>query len=294
MAETEKQCHTPHATPAPAAARGALRTLLPLGRILSPRGKPLPTSSRRRSPLSLSVVAALALVASLAPAALAQQRFSRVYRTPRRNVRLQLTNRSGTIEIEGWERSEIKVTADMESPAAKFTPVADDEGLVINVMNDTRGRESVGDVNFKIQVPADATVDLETRIGQITVRNVRGSMVRAVVTSGGDIDLTGIRAFKVMASNITGNILFDAELLSGGLYDLKSTQGDINVRISGGSGFTLTATAPRTRNISLGSLAQRGDFSFQGDNRRVVGRVGDGSATLNTTNLRGSIMFFTR
>jgi outer membrane lipoprotein SlyB len=83
-------------------------------------------------------------------------------------------------------------------------------------------------------------------------------------------------------------------MLSGGLYDLKSTQGDINVRISGGSGFTLTATAPRTRNISLGTLAQRGDFSFQGDNRRVVGRVGDGSATLNTTNLRGSIMFFTR
>jgi DUF4097 and DUF4098 domain-containing protein YvlB len=207
---------------------------------------------------------------------------------------LQLTNRSGTIEIEGWDRSEIKVTADMESPAAKFTPVVDDEGLVIDVMGDTRGREGCGDVNFKIQVPADATVDLETRIGNISVRNVRGSMVRAVVTSSGDIDLTGLRAFKVMASNITGNILFDAELLSGGLYDLKSTQGNISVRISGGSGFTLTATAPRTRSIDLGNLARRGDFSFQGDSRRVVGRVGDGSATLTPTTLRGTINFLTR
>jgi DUF4097 and DUF4098 domain-containing protein YvlB len=275
MAETEKN-DTPHA---PGDARAASRH--------APR-----KSSTARAAAALSLIVVFAL--SSASDAFAQQRFSKVYHTPRRNIRLQLTNRSGTIEIEGWDRSEIKVTADMESPAARFTPVGDDEGLVIDVMNDTRGRENLGDVNFKIQVPADATVDLETRIGNISVRNVRGSMVRAVVTSSGDIDLTGLRAFKVMASNIMGNILFDAELLSGGLYDLKSTQGNISVRISGGSGFTLTATAPRTRSIDLGNLAQRGDFSFQGDSRRVVGRVGDGSATITTTNLRGTINFFTR
>ena len=274
MAETQQQ-HIPHpSVAAPAASRTALQR-----------------TRRAYASIALSLLLSFALTPSTV---VAQQKFSKVYRTPRRNIRLQLTNRSGTIEIEGWDRNEIKVTADMESPAAKFTPIVDDEGLVIDVMSDTRGREGVGDVNFKVQVPEDATVDLETRIGQITVRNVRGSMVRAVVTSSGDIDLTGIRAFKVMASNITGNILFDAELLSGGLYDLRSTQGNISVRISGGSGFTLTATAPRTRNIDLGNLAHRGDFAFQGDNRRVVGRVGDGSATINTTNLRGTISFFTR
>ncbi|MCA1633546.1 MAG: hypothetical protein LC802_07470 [Acidobacteria bacterium] len=274
MAETEKY-HTPHPQDAArAASRPRLRKIF-------------------RPPARLATLF-FALALASAPAAFAQQKFSKTYRTPRRNIRLQLTNRSGTIEIEGWDRSEIRVSADMESPAAKFTPVVDDEGLVIDVMGDTRGREGVGDVNFRVQVPSDATVDLETRIGNITVRNVRGSMVRAVVTSSGDIDLTGVRAFKVMASNITGNILFDAELLSGGFYDLKSTQGNINVRLSGASGFTLTATAPRTRNIDLGNLAARGNFSFQGDSRRVVGRVGDGSATLQTTNLRGSIVFFTR
>jgi DUF4097 and DUF4098 domain-containing protein YvlB len=276
MAEIEQQ-QAPHAD---AATRAALPSAL------------LKLFRARATARACGLLVAVAL-ASFAPA-FAQQKFSRVYRTPRRNIRLQLTNRSGTIEIEGWERNEIKVTANMESPAAKFMPVVDDEGLVIDVMNDTRGREGLGDVNFTIQVPSDATVDLETRIGNITVRNVHGSMVRAVVTSSGDIDLTGIRALKVMASNITGNILFDADLLAGGFYDLKSTQGDINVRINGGSGFTLTATAPRTRNIDLGNLARRGDFSFQGDSRRVVGRVGDGSATLMTTGLRGSINFFTR
>jgi hypothetical protein len=117
--------------------------------------------------------------------------------------------------------------------------------------------------------------------------------VRAVVTTEGDIDLTSLRADKVMASNISGNILFDADLKSGGSYDLRSMQGDISVRLGGGSGFTLTAVAPRTRNINLGGFASRGSFDFS-DNRKIKGTVGDGSAILNTTNMRGSIVFVSR
>jgi hypothetical protein len=70
---------------------------------------------------------------------------------------------------------------------------------------------------------------------------------------------------------------------------LKSTQGDINMRIFPGSGFTLTATAPRTRAINIGGFAHMGNFDYQGDNRRVTGHVGDGSARVIMTNLRGSI-----
>lgn len=239
-----------------------------------------------------SCAAAFALALSLAHAASAQKKVSNTYKLTRPTVRLQLMNRSGSVEIEGWDRREIKVTAEMESPSARFTPVMGHDGLLIDVVGDTKGRENVGDVNFKIQVPADAEIDVKTTVGNISVRNVRGSMLFAV-TREGDIDLTGVRAMKVMASNISGSILFDAELMGGGTYDLKSTSGQINVHITGGSGFTLTATAPRTRNIDLGGFAARGKFDFS-DSRRVWGRVGDGSATLNATNLRGSIVFVSR
>lgn len=251
-----------------------------------------PAALRRGRPArAFAARAALLLLLALAPAptASAQKKVTNTYKPSRPTIRLQLTNRSGAIEVVGWDRKEIKVTAEMESPAARFTPVMSEDGLLIDVVGDTRGRENVGDVNFTILVPADAEVDVRTTVGNITVRNVRGSMVLAV-TRDGDIDLTGLRAFKVMASNISGSILFDAELMRGGAYDLKSTSGQINVRITGGSGFTLTATAPRTRNIDLGGFAARGSFDFS-DSRRVTGRVGDGSATLNTTNLRGSIVF---
>jgi Putative adhesin len=239
------------------------------------------------------IVAFLLFVLAPHAAAFAQHKFSKTY-PARRNIRLQLNNRSGEIEVVGWDRNEIKIYADMEAPAARFTPILTGDGLVIDVMNDTRGREDVGDVNFRIHVPSSSTVDLETKRGNITVHNIQGETVRAVVSTEGDINLTGIRANRVMASIINGNILFDADLMSGGRYELKSTQGDINLRINAGSGFTLTATAPRTRNINLGDFAKRGSWDFQSNNRRVVGTVGDGGAILNTTNLRGSIMFVSR
>lgn len=253
------------------------------------------SSRAARTPLLVAFAAVALLLFVLSPTAtvFAQHKFSKTY-PARRNIRLQLNNRSGTIEVVGWDRNEIKITADMEAPAARFTPVLTGDGLLIDVMNDTRGREDVGDVNFRIQVPSASTVDLETKRGNIIVHNIQGETVRAVVTTEGDINLTGIRANRVMASIISGNILFDADLMRGGMYELKSTQGDINLRINAGSGFTLTATAPRTRNINLGDFAKRGSWDFQSNNRRVVGTVGDGGAILNTTNLRGSIMFVSR
>jgi hypothetical protein len=218
----------------------------------------------------------------------AQQRYTRSF-APRRNVSLLLKNRSGLIEVEGWDRNEIRVSATMEQPTARCLPTMTDDGLTIDVVGDNRGRDDIGDVNFKIQVPYNSSVDLQTTRGNITVRYVRGQLVRAHITSEGDIELTDIRAMMVAAENVTGNILFDAELLRGGSYELKSTQGDINMRLLPGSGFTLTATAPRTRNINLGSFASMGNFDYQGDNRRVTGHVGDGSARVVTINLRGSI-----
>ena len=142
-------------------------------------------------------------------------------------------------------------------------------------------REDKGDVNFTIYVPAYSTVDIQTKRGNIIVRNVRGSVVRARVSTEGDIELTGIRSQMVVAENIMGNILFDAELLDGGTYELKSTQGDIQLRINADAGFRLTATAPRTRNIDVNGFAGRGQFEFFNDKRKVIGKVGNGGAKLN-------------
>ena len=209
-----------------------------------------------------------------------------------KNVRLELKNVSGTIIVESWERDEIRVSATLESPAAHFAPRQMGDGLIIDVMGDNRGRGDVGNVNFKIQLPVTSSVDLETRRGDIHVTNISGGAVRAHVTSEGDINLTGINASQVEASNTIGNIFFDGEFARGGNYQFSSTQGDITIRIPGNSAFRLVANAP-TKKIALGQFWNKG-FQSLGDGRKVVGDVGDGRSSVLVTNFRGSITFIRR
>lgn len=243
-------------------------------------------------PRARVVFAALALLcASTSLEAFAQtRRMSREFPV-RNNVRLRLMNRSGTITVESWKRNEVKIVAVIESPSARVEPQENENGIVVDVEGANRGRADVGDVNFTIYVPANSMVDVETKRGNITVRGIEGALLRAYVTSEGDIELTGIRASTVVAENTVGNILFDAELQTGGMYQLTSMKGDISIRITANNGFRLMALA---NSVNLGPFERAGVFEYLGGRRKVVGKVGDGSAILSTSNQRGTISFMHR
>jgi len=220
----------------------------------------------------------------------AQQHLNKRYPAGK-NVRVELKNISGTITVESWNRDEIKLSATLESPAANLSPRQTGEGLLIDVMNDNRGRGDVGDVNFKLQVPVNSTVDLETRRGNITVNNIRGGLLRAHVSSEGDITLSGISSTQVLAQNTIGNIFFDGEFARGGTYQFRSGQGDITIRIPSDSAFRLVAASP-TRKIALGQFWNDGIKTLDGS--KYEGDVGDGRASVSVTNFRGSITFMRR
>lgn len=223
--------------------------------------------------------------------AAAQQRVSKRY-PARKNVRIELKNISGTIEVESWNRDEIRLSAILESPKANLVPRQTGDGLYVDVMGDNRGRGDVGNINFRLQVPYNSSVDLETRLGNITVTNIRGDLVRAHVSSEGDIELTGIIATKVIAENTIGDIFFDGEFARNGEYQFQSGKGNINIRIPANSDFNLTAAAP-TKRIALGEFWNNG-FKSLGDGRKYEGNVGDGRSRVTVTNFRGSITFIRR
>ena len=228
---------------------------------------------------------------SFGDAAFAQKKFARSYPASK-NVRLQLTNRTGTVTVEGWERPEVAVSAYLEKPAANIEPQNLSGTIVINLVKDNQGRGEVGNVNFLIRIPYNSSVDIETKMGNLNVSNIQGNLVRAHISTEGSITLLNVNANAVSAENGIGDIFFDGEINRDGNYRFASMRGNINLRIPFESSFKLVATAPSTRNISLGSFSN-GSMSF-GDGRRVVGRVGDGSATFTVTNQRGSIAFIRR
>jgi hypothetical protein len=219
---------------------------------------------------------------------LAQQHLSKRYPV-RSNVRVELKNISGTITVESWNRDEIKLSATMESPAANVSPRQTGDGLIVDVMADNRGRSDIGDVNFKLQVPVNSSVDLETKRGQITVNNIRGGLVRAHVSSEGDIELNGISASQVFAQNLIGNIFFDGNFSRGGTYQFQSGKGEITIRIPSDSAFSLVAATP-TKRIALGPFWNDG-LKNLGDGRKYTGDVGDGRSSVMVTTFQGSITF---
>lgn len=222
----------------------------------------------------------------------AQKEFSRRYPAGK-NVRLELSNRTGTVTVEGWDKPEVYIYAYMEKPAANIAPQNLSGKILIDLVKDNQGRNEVGSVNFLIKVPYSAQVNIQTAIGNLSVSNVQGILVRAKISTEGDITLTNIGAANVWAENLIGDIFFDGVIQSGGIYRFSSMRGNINLRIPSHSSFQLVATAPSTRNIQLGSFSNSG-LNFVSDGRRVVGKTGDGGASLTVTNQRGSIAFISR
>lgn len=241
-----------------------------------------------------TILLLLSVVCFFAPdEASAQRRFSKSYPATR-TVRVTLNNRSGTVTVEGWDRPEVQVRAYLEYPAAEIVPQIFAGTILINVVKDNQGRGDVGNVNFTIRVPNEAAVDIETKVGNLSVSSVQGGFVRAKISSDGDITLTNINSKWVTAENGIGNIFFDGDIQSGGTYRFTSMRGDINLRVPFNASFKLTATAPSTRSIDLGSFSNGNNMRLVGDGRRVTGQVGDGSSNLVVTNLRGTIAFIRR
>jgi DUF4097 and DUF4098 domain-containing protein YvlB len=135
-------------------------------------------------------------------------------------------------------------------------------------------------------------VDLETMSGQITVSNIRGDLVRAHITSEGDIELSGINATQVYAQNTIGNIFFDGEFAPGGTYRFQSSKGEITIRIPADSAFNLDAAAPNKK-IALGQFWNDG-IKTLGEGRKFVGPVRDGRSRVSVTTFQGSITFIRR
>ena len=240
---------------------------------------------------SLIILVALVLSPGLASA---QQQMSKRFPAGD-NVRLVIKNISGKVTVESWNRNEVKITASIESPAANVAPKQLRDGVMVDVMNDNRGRNDIGNVNFKIQVPPNFIVDIETRIGDITIANIRSDMVRAHVSLEGDIELLGIIATKVYAQNGIGNIFFDGEVSRGGSYQFQANKGDISIRIPANSTFDLNASA-LDKKLALGQFWNSG-FRTVGEGQKfskTVVDVNDGRAKLTIRNFEGAITFVRR
>ncbi len=221
----------------------------------------------------------------------AQRNFSKIYPV-RQSIELRLNNWSGQIEVQGCECSDIRMKITIDSKGTKVNPEMVNGVLMVDLGRDNPGVADVGDVNFLIRLPSNASLDLMTRVGNVKVSDIHGATVRARVTEG-DINLLNVNTSSLIAEDKTGGIFFDGELQRNGSYKFSTFEGDITLRIPAYSTFHLEASAPNSRSIALGNFASAAMNSL-GGGRKLSGTVGDGQATVNVMNFRGRISFLER
>jgi hypothetical protein len=170
-----------------------------------------------------------------------------------------IRNVNGTISVQGISGSAVKVFA-------QKTGIGDTRGLAANALNriqfvahqessslvrldssfaGNEGRGQSWRVNYVVSVPLDTAIDAITVNGRVTIENLSGR-VRARSTTGGvsvrdvtgRVDLhaehDGIEARNVgsiIAWAVSGGIVAEIGKIGADGLALRSTNGDINVRL---------------------------------------------------------------
>lgn len=206
------------------------------------------------------------------------------------NVVLSVCLASGEIQVRGWDRPEVKVTAtsarQLELQGGGLNPPRRIEVLAAN---EARGgvespltSDCRATTDLDISVPRGATVDIRLRSGDISVSNVAeariknmsgdlqlNNITRAVEaeTLSGDISLTNSQG-RVRVSTVSGDI--DATNIqtveASDDFSAHSTSGDINVENVSQSRLSAGTTSGMI--TMTGKLAPRGGYelnTFSGD-----------------------------
>ncbi|MDW8239979.1 MAG: DUF4097 family beta strand repeat-containing protein [Acidobacteriota bacterium] len=198
------------------------------------------------------------------------------------SLTLDNTSLHGNIEVQAWDRQEIKITAEIHAPHTFIEPNLSKGALIIKLRR--KGLVSTEPVHFRVWLPPTCEVNLSTMNGKIVVRGVRTKL--KALTTDGDIELIDTGGTWIDAtSSMSGNIKLSGQLNHEGKYHLYSAMGRIDISFRDPASFTFDAATRQGRIQTEGvhlNGAQRSDHHVTGD-------YGQGHAILLVRTVSGTI-----
>ena len=204
---------------------------------------------------------------------------------------VEVLNIQGSIEVEGWDRSEVEVvaikTAEEEGQSLADVRVAVEVGpdsLRVHTLYLRKSEEPVR-VDYRLRVPRQVRLEeLRTVNGDVRVRNVEGTV--EAHTLNGNIQQMGISG-SVVAGTLNGDVMLWLRELPGpaGRLELEAVNGDVFLRLPSDSHAYLevSTVAGRIESELLFSLAGRAGETWL----RI--RLGRGGVLIRLRTIRGSI-----
>jgi len=214
----------------------------------------------------------------------------------------------GSITIEGWQKNEIEVQAEIEMQAATEADLAllaqvnsfvldDDFGHARIVSVGTHDRDYMKRVakkfpkhllgvpfkiDFRIKVPTFCDLEINGGKGDLTLSAVEGAMLIKFLESNARLDLIG---GSIDATFGSGNV--DVKIASrswrGRMLNVGLSSGTLNVQFPQNLSADLNASILKTGKIesSLENLKPRDRSKFS--EKSIVARAGNGGALLSFT-----------
>jgi hypothetical protein len=158
-----------------------------------------------------------------------------------------------------------------------------------NVSGGVKAETYQGDV---ILEGSGGTISLQTTTGNIVATDVVpgniGDMLQAK-TSSGTISLQQVRHRQIDAHSITGSVSFDGSLLPGGIYNFKTSNGEVRMSLPKDTSCTITAS------YGFGSFHSALPVEILTEQitpggKNIVAVIGSGESNVSVTTSSGSIL----
>ena len=205
----------------------------------------------------------LTLTAFLAAASLAahaaEPRHFTDHRALSADAKLSVRNLAGVIEVEGWDKAEFDLAADLGESAEKIDISGSAGDLKVEVKN-RKGNNSYsnGDTHLKLRVPAGVALSLDGTSSDIVVRGIKGVLIARSVS--GDVDLA-IGSKTISVQTVSGDVRLDAPAAKE--TRLNTVSGDTDVK--GAAGMLSAESVSGDVEVVGGSFTQLDLKSVSGD-----------------------------
>lgn len=191
---------------------------------------------------------------------------------------VEIHNLAGSVDVVGWNKSEVKVTGTLGRGAERLAIESSGKRMVIRVVLPHHAHNVKGS-DLTVQVPASSRVEIETVSADVSARGLSGKL--DLQTVSGEISVQG-QPSGVECSSVSGSIKIER---SAGTTSLKTVSGEIEVTRADGEITASSVSGSVT--IKGGSIAGSELSTTSGSIRCEAAPTGNGSLKLKS--LSGSI-----
>ena len=192
------------------------------------------------------------------------------------NGEVEISNVSGSVNVQGWGRDEIEVTGELGRNVERLDFIRDGDHTLIKVIYPNRGSSSGSDL--EISVPLNSSLVITGVSADVGVRKVQGA--QRIATVSGDLDIE-VAGEDLEAKTVSGDLTVLGQN-SPAVVTVTTVSGDAT--LSKVAGEVMVTSVSGDLGLSAKSLNRARLKTTNGDIEASAELMPDGNVDIDTIN----------